>query len=229
METSKDRLKMFIKHLKIGQTKFEQNTGISRGYISKIKESIGTPILNKITSSYPELNTEWLISGNGKMLNEKDYVNEISIPVISTIMNVKLVGQYAQAGYLCGYNDPEYMDSLPTIPFAVDTEHKGNYICFEVRGDSMDDGSKYSYEQGDIVLCREVSQEYWKSRLHYTHWNAFVLIHKTDGILIKQIIAHDVERGIITIHSFNDLYPDREIDLKDIKAIYNVVKTQKNR
>ena len=112
METSKDRLKMFIKHLKIGQTKFEENTKISRGYISKIKESIGTPILNKITNAYPELNTEWLISGNGNMLNDNEKVKEISVPAISSIMNVKLVGQYAQAGYLCGFNDPEYMDSL---------------------------------------------------------------------------------------------------------------------
>lgn len=225
METSKDRLKAFIKSRGIGQTKFEENTGISRGYVSKIKESIGTPILSKITKTYPELNTEWLISGKGDMIN----TSEATIPTISSIMNVKLVGQYAQAGYLCGYNDPEYMDSLPTIPFAVDSEHKGNYICFEVKGDSMDDGSKHSYEQGDIVLCREVNQEYWKSRLHYNHWNAFVIVHQTDGILIKQIISHNVEKGFITIHSFNDLYPDREIDLREIKAIYNVVKTQKNR
>jgi predicted transcriptional regulator len=44
--------------------------------------------------------------------------------------------------------------------------------------------------------------------------------------LVKQIIDHDVERGLITIHSLNPLYEDTVIALKvDGKAIVRKVDT----
>lgn len=47
-----------------------------------------------------------------------------------TIMHVPLVSQYAYAGYLAGYGDHEYIDGLPSVPFIVDREGRGNYIAF---------------------------------------------------------------------------------------------------
>jgi hypothetical protein len=49
------------------------------------------------------------------------------------IMYVPLANQYAQAGYLSRFADEEYIESLPTIPFSDDVEHRGEYMCFEVR------------------------------------------------------------------------------------------------
>ncbi|MDO5430656.1 MAG: peptidase S24, partial [Parabacteroides sp.] len=68
---------------------------------------------------------------------------------------------YAYAGYLCGYADAEYIETLPTIPFIVDHEAHGHYIAFEVRGDSMNDGTEESYLEGDRLLCREIKRELW--------------------------------------------------------------------
>lgn len=116
------------------------------------------------------------------------------------IIYVPLVNQYAYAGYLCGYADAEYIESLPTIPFIVDQEAHGKYMAFEVKGDSMDDGTDEAYKEGDRLLCREIYQQYWaESKLHIRKWD-FVIVHK-EGILIKRIIDHDVENCTITIHS----------------------------
>ena len=93
----------------------------------------------------------------------------------------------------------------------------------------MDDGLKHSYEQGDILLCREINPDYWKCKLHIHQWDAFVIVHKTEGIVVKQIIDHDVEKGIITVHSFNPIYEDYKIDLREVAQIFNVVKQQKNK
>lgn len=57
--TAKERLIEFLAYLKIGQNAFEKNVGISNGYISNIKGSIGSEIANKISEKYPELNTGW--------------------------------------------------------------------------------------------------------------------------------------------------------------------------
>ena len=196
------------------------------------KRNIGRSVIDKILDKLPDVSPTWLLTGSGEMLStslQTQTTKNEAVPFeFGSIMNVPLVNQYAYAGYLCGYSDPEYIEALPTIPFPVDREYKGQYICFEVKGDSMDDGSKYSFYQGDIVLCREISRDYWKTKLHIKQWNAFVIVHQTEGILIKQIIDHDVENGIITIHSLNPLYEDRQIHLSEVKMLFNVVKMQRN-
>lgn len=229
MATSKDRILIFISYLGIGQTKFEENVGISRGYLSKLKSSIGSGILEKIIHSYPELNQNWVTTGNGEMLlSNKNTTDEAAHLVPEHILYVPMVNQYAYGGYLCGYADSEYMDSLPKIPFIVDQESHGNYIAFEVKGDSMDDGSDEAYKEGDRLLCREVRKEYWiDSKLHIKKWD-FVIVHK-EGILIKRIIEHNVEENTITIHSLNSYYPDRVLNLSDVLQIFNVIELMRPR
>lgn len=146
----------------------------------------------------------------------------------SSIMHVPLVNQYAYAGYLSGFADNEYMENLPKIPFILDKEYRGEYLCFEVKGDSMETETEESIPEGSILLCRNVRQEYWRSKLHINCWD-FVIVHKTDGILVKRIIKHDVESGIITIHSLNEFYHDRELHLKDVNQIFNIVEVQLKR
>lgn len=146
----------------------------------------------------------------------------------SSVMHVPLVNQYAYAGYLSGFADNEYVDNLPKIPFILDKEYRGEYLCFEVKGDSMECDSEESIPEGSILLCRNVRKEYWRNKLHIHKWD-FVIVHNTDGILVKRIIKHDVEKGIITIHSLNEFYQDRELHLKDIQQIFNIVEIQTKR
>jgi phage repressor protein C with HTH and peptisase S24 domain len=139
------------------------------------------------------------------------------------IMHVPLVNKHAQAGYTQGYGDHEYIETLPTIPFPVDRQYKGTYRAFEVSGDSMDIDARRYYKAGDIVLGREIGQQQWGDKLHINRYS-FVIVHKTEGILIKEIARHDVSTGIITLHSLNEFYDDYDVSLDDVAQIYNVVK-----
>lgn len=136
---------------------------------------------------------------------------------------VSMVPISARAGYLQGYGDETFIESLPQLPVLADREYKGKYRIFEVSGDSMFDGSVSSFCDKDKVLCREVRQDLWKYKLHYKDW-FFVIAHKEEGILLKQITNHDVERGIITCHSLNDMYDDLTINLDDVAELYNIVR-----
>jgi phage repressor protein C with HTH and peptisase S24 domain len=138
------------------------------------------------------------------------------------VMYVPLVNKFAYAGYLNGFGDSEYVEELPKIPFANDKENKGDYVCFEVKGDSMDDGSYESLLEGDILLCRDVKKQYWKSKLHINKWD-FVIVHKYEGILVKRITKHYVDEGVITIHSLNEYYEDSDLHLNDVQKIFNIV------
>ena len=87
----------------------------------------------------------------------------------------------------------------------------------------MDNGTKESICDGDIVLAREIQRDLWRYRLHINDWY-FIIVHRTEGIAIKQIIDHDVEHGIITCHSLNDMFRDYKIYLDEVEELYNLIK-----
>lgn len=231
MSEIKDRVLSFINYKKINNKQFEDACGLGNGFVSKIGYSIREPKIELISKAFPELNRDWLVRGIGNMLNTQlnSPINNEAIPLNQNyIINVPLVNQYAQAGYLCGFQDATYIATLPTIPFIIDHEAKGNYVAFEVRGDSMNDGTEESYLEGDRLLCREIAPYLWgESKLHIRKWD-FVIVHE-EGILVKRIIDHNVENHTITIHSLNDMYPDRVIDLAEVRQIFNVIELQRPR
>ena len=49
---------------------FERACGLSNGYVHKIKNSVGKRGLLDIQRKFPELNTDWLLTGEGEMLND---------------------------------------------------------------------------------------------------------------------------------------------------------------
>lgn len=67
-----DRITEFRKYIGIGQTAFESSIGVSRGYLSNIK-SIGSDKLLNISAVYPQLNIDWLISGKGEMIKQREH------------------------------------------------------------------------------------------------------------------------------------------------------------
>lgn len=187
------------------------------------KNEISIDVVSAVCAHYPDINSSYILTGQGTPLNELEQATPHHARV-----GIPLVSQYAYAGYLTGYGDAEFMESLPLIDFIPDREMTGNWLAFEVKGDSMDDGSKDSYESGEILVCREVMPHLWKdSKLHINRRD-FVIIHK-DGILIKRIIAHDVEKHLVTIHSLNPIYNDRVIDLADVRQIFSVVESRRQR
>jgi hypothetical protein len=66
--TVKDRIKLFLQHLNIGQNNFEAKVGWSNGYINNTK-NISADKLNQVINEYPQLNLNWLIMGKGEMIN----------------------------------------------------------------------------------------------------------------------------------------------------------------
>ena len=230
--TLKERMFYLIEKEGLNPNQFYTISGLGNGYLNNVGESFRKPTIEKIKKSFPHWNMDWILYEKGEPISNISKENiEIleAIPLNQNyIINVPLVNQYAQAGYLCGFQDAAYIATLPTIPFIIDHEAKGNYVAFEVRGDSMNDGTEESYLEGDRLLCREIAPYLWaESQLHIRKWD-FVIVHE-DGILVKRIIDHNVENHTITIHSLNDMYPDRVIDLAEVRQIFNVIELQRPR
>lgn len=228
--TLKERLFTLIEKEGLNPNQFYTKSGLGNGYLDKVGEVLRRPTIEKLQKTFPHWNLEWIQREQGEMIIDvpepKFEPRDARLLTNQDIMQVPLVNQYAYAGYVCGYGDPEFIEELPTIPFIVDHEGKGSYIAFEVRGDSMNDGTEESYMEGDRLLCREIPSHLWGNyKLHIRKWD-FVIVHQ-EGILIKRIIDHDVENGLITIHSLNPFYSDKVLDLREVKQIFNVVELQR--
>ena len=207
------------KILNISQTELAKELGVTQSQIAKIetgKSSVTMDIIDRMVKLGANFSD---IIGNSK-----EEVREID----PGYMEVELVSKYAYAGYLTGYGDAEYLEMLPKVKVIVDRMVHGNYKCFEVKGDSMVDGSFESWLDGDIILGREVKRELWLPKLHFNKCD-FIIVHK-DGILLKRIIAQNNNEGSITIHSLNpdkSMYPNEDIYLNDIIQIFSTVQLVK--
>lgn len=247
-----ERLKEIRTHFKLTQGALAEKTGIKQSLISAIennKRNISPGILMAMNKAF-NINMDWLNSGKGEMLDgtnakqltgfanveEDDTTNKfIDLDDGQKLMITPLVEEYAYAGYLSGYKDPEFIEELPKHSIIVNKYHKGNYQSFRAVGDSMTttdkDLMKDNIYDGNIVTGREVRKEHWNYKLHTHKFSDYVVVHK-DGILIKRIILHDTEQGILTLHSLNenkDLYPNFQVNLKDVYQIFNIVDVHQKR
>lgn len=223
----------------------------------KIKD-ISFQLATMIGATFPEFNALWLMEGEGPMLQKiskpprleanplhlsaasDEYNNEGSrfeeLPDGTLRMRVPIIPHKAYAGYLRGFQDAEFYEGLESISIDVYKQHKGHYLAFEVNGDSMTtlepELFKQSIFDGSIAIGRELSRHLWQYKLHMHNYDAWVIVHKTEGILTKQIIDHDVDNGYITIHSLNpdkEQYPDEKLFLDDIEQIFNIVQVVSKR
>ena len=68
--TEKARIKQFLEYKGISKNKFYVQTGLSVGFLDN-GNSLVVDKLKKVFNTYPELNIEWLITGEGSMIKTK--------------------------------------------------------------------------------------------------------------------------------------------------------------
>lgn len=72
METIKTRLLAFLDYIEMPISRFEKRCSMGNGYVKKsVMKGIGQEKLNNIRAEFPELSIEWLLHGEGQMLNQQ--------------------------------------------------------------------------------------------------------------------------------------------------------------
>lgn len=85
----KERIIKFIEYKNISKNAFEEACHLSKRYISNLKGTPGSRIIRNIKNTYPELNTVWLLTGVGQMIEGKNeecvsQLDEIRAPILPT-------------------------------------------------------------------------------------------------------------------------------------------------
>lgn len=230
-----ERIAYIIEKEELSIQEFAKEIGLSSpSTIYRIIASGARPhnsTLQKILDRFPLYGKEWLFEGTGEAYvppekeanREKQPAESSAEPYeVKEMMQFPVVPDAAAAGRLSGYGDPD-PEGMEMMTIPVERRYRGNYYIFTVKGASMDDGSSDALVDGDKLLCREVDRLFWSHGLHRREWPYFVFATIEEGIIVKKVIAHDLQNDTITCGSLNPDYPDITLHLKDIIGIYNVV------
>lgn len=235
----KDRLKYLLERDGVSAYRVWKDTSITKGTIGNYVEGKTNPNKSNISilASYFGVNESWLASGLGEMnrpsrksedepyLTTKAGVKYYEMSNGRFRMRVPFIPVKAYAKYVDEYRDAEFFgNEYEEFEFIVDKIGHGRYFAFEIKGDSMDDDSKRSLSNGDIVLARELSKEHWRSKLHTDDYPNWVIVLNST-ILCKQITEQDIDKCTITCHSLNPSpeYADFDLKMNDIKQLCNIV------
>lgn len=150
------------------------------------------------------------IEGKGRKAIQKRGINILTIACDEDEKeNITLVGQKASAGYLNGFADTEYMESLPQ--FQIPTLSKqATYRAFELAGDSM-----LPLTSGTIVIGAYVDQ-----LKDIKSGKTYVLVTETEGVVYKRVFNYLNDNGKLFLVSDNEQYKPYEVKGEDVVEVW---------
>ena len=121
--------------------------------------------------------------------------------------NIELVYSKASAGYLDGFQDPEYISELPKM--YIPNLPSGSYRAFEIHGDSM-----LPMPSGSLVISK-----YVESVKDLKDDKTYIIVTQKDGIVYKRVKNH-IDENKLTAISDNEVYSPYTISYEDIQEIW---------
>lgn len=198
----KDRLLDFVAYTGLSRRKFQERINVSNSYIQNISEGIGADVMNRISIQFPDLNTSWLLTGEGEMIKSScDVVSQKSSNTRPRIPYDAAAGTLTEtvegvAEYQC--EQVPIIGVFPRYDFTI-----------RIVGRSMEP----EYFAGDEVACLRVNEK------RFLQWGRVHVLDTTQGIVIKRIYDNG---DYIVCKSFNPEFPDFSIPKEDIRS-YNLV------
>lgn len=218
MENSvKQRIKTYLKAKRFSGKYFCEAIGVSSGYISGMRKSIQPDKLNSIAIKFPDLNIEWLLTGEGEMLRpasslaspeqgcrpEGGVSSDESIPVIpveiykETDVNV--------IDYIC--RNHSMIPKKPKIPVFPKYD-----MFYEVYDSSMSP----DFRPGDMLALKAL-----RGSWTIINGEPYILNTFSCGLVFR--LVYD-DGDILRCKSFNeDRYTEFNIPKDDIANLFRIV------
>ncbi len=217
-----ERIKEYIDYKSITTAAFERSVGMSNASFGKsLKKggAIGTDKLENILSTYTDLSSDWLLTGNGPMLKSQDTPTKPVIPTEPTTPRaihartrtegIPLIPVEAMAGALTSEQTIlEYECERYIVPM-----FKGADFLIPVKGSSM----YPKYSSGDVVACQRVPMNNI-----FFQWNKVYVIDTNQGALIKRIKPGSDKEHLLIV-SDNEKYDPFELSIEDLHAVALVI------
>ncbi|MFC5046971.1 S24 family peptidase [Aquimarina hainanensis] len=225
------KIKEIIAFLELNNHSFAKKIGVTSTTIDSItsgrlqtdgsrkRTKPGYDLLARIISEF-NINPEYLFGKSTELIKHSTESPKTydGIPQVVAVNqageeNVVYVPIKARAGYLNGYGDTEYIETLPS--FRMPHLTNGTYRCFEVQGNSM----VRTFFDGDLVFGK-----YIENLSDIKDGRVYVIVSHNDGIILKRVINRIEERGKLILKSDNKdgNYPTYTINADEIMEVWYV-------
>lgn len=175
----------------------------------------GSSVTSLVRQNQPPIDDDLPVSVVGSTLYP---YRRFQAPKIITIdsqgeENIIYVPVKARAGYMLGYGDPQFIQSLSAYRLPGYTN--GTYRIFEVEGHSMFP----TLQDADRVIAR------WADISEVRDDRVYVLVTRTQGVLIKRLINRHHEGKIIVKSDNNHAgeFPTIVMEVDEVAEIWYVV------
>ncbi len=140
--TIKERLQKYCTERRTTIGTFCRHAGISSSYFHQVRSDIGQDILTRIRNTYPDLNVEWLRTGEGEMLNRPIPVAAMSPYPYSDTAAIRSQHSIIEDAEIIGEHSsmPRCADTRPLTPEECE-------LC----------PAKLPYVKGELVQARDVN------------------------------------------------------------------------
>jgi transcriptional regulator with XRE-family HTH domain len=218
-----DRINQNLRYLRtkegLTQREFAERLGLKQATLGAYEEGRATPpltVISNVARTF-KVSVDNLVNADLSTLPEKSWrmsgrpKKEILAITVDAHNreNVELVTQKASAGYLSGFQDPEFVRDLPKISMPVLPRNR-TYRAFEIQGDSM-----LPVQPGSIIFA-----EYTEDVSAMKNGRLYVLVTRQDGIVFKRVFNFAGEEGKLLLVSDNRLYEPYSVDVDDILEIW---------
>ena len=187
---------------------------ITRGRYGKYEDGVNEPPIELLVriSKYFRVSIDLLVTVDIRKYPIDEIIalpdNRLVLPVMVDRKGenrIELVPHRASMGYISGYTDPDYIESLQTIslPFL----RNGKYRAFPAEGDSMP-----PYNDGTLLVGKYVEGK------EYLRQNRTYIFVTTDGIVYKRYTQQS-ESGTM-VSSDNQFYEPYEIPWENVLEIW---------
>ena len=188
---------------------FYKVSGVTRGILQQ-SNGISEDNIARFLAYAPDVNIEWLITGKGNMLRNKETITqrkaEPALPVLeSSHEGIPLIPLSAMAGAFTDETSVmEYECERYVIP-----AFKGADFLIQVKGDSM----QPTYYSGDLVACQRVPLDDL-----FFQWNKTYVLDTKQGPLIKRVRRGSDDEHILIV-SDNAAYEPFELAKTQFNAV----------
>ncbi|MCC9066369.1 S24 family peptidase [Flavobacterium piscisymbiosum] len=212
---STERMREYLDYKGITKYKFCNDLGFSNKFLDN-SSNMGTDKACKILHHYPEINSEWLLTGNGSMIKE-DNANIVimnndrkTIDSLHMSQEIPLYDLEAVAGLRELFNSGKPQRVLDTIKIPNLPKCDG---AISVTGDSMYPLLK----SGDIVLYKETEfeniffGEMYLLSVKLNDWEEY--------ITVKYVQKSDQGSDFVKLVSQNSHHQPKDIHISKISAL----------
>ncbi|WP_261512250.1 XRE family transcriptional regulator [Chryseobacterium paludis] len=215
MSVLAENIRYLRDQLKLSQQTVADHLSITRGRYAKYEDGASQPpieLLIKI-SRYYRISIDLMVTIDLKKYPLNDIVNlpdnRIVLPVVvdqSGNNSIEIIPQKASMGYLSGYTDPGYIESLQNISLPFLTN--GKYRAFPVEGDSMPPFKDGAYIVGKYI---EKTEDLKADK-------TYIFVTLNDGITYKRFKSR--KENTIHVGADNPFYEPYDILLNDVLEIW---------